>query len=127
VEPHLPSGLVFVYDYPACQAALAQTKLRGDGTLVSRRFEAFLNRMELANGYFELTDAVQQRQRFETDNSTRSMMHKKHMPLDNNLHQAMQAGLPSCAGVALGVDRLLMQLYGIKSIDKVLAFDWERC
>jgi lysyl-tRNA synthetase class 2 len=127
VEPHLPSGLVFVYDYPACQAALAQTKLCDDGTLVSRRFEAFLNRMELANGYFELTDAAQQRQRFETDNSIRSIMHKKQMPLDNNLHQAMQAGLPSCAGVALGVDRLLMQLYGIKSIDKVLAFDWERC
>ena len=127
VEPHLPSGLVFVYDYPACQAALAQTKLCDDGTLVSRRFEVFLNRMELANGYFELTDAAQQRQRFETDNSTRSIMHKKQMPLDNNLHQAMQAGLPSCAGVALGVDRLLMQLYGIKSIDKVLAFDWERC
>ena len=127
VEPHLPSGLVFVYDYPACQAALAQTKLCDDGTLVSRRFEVFLNRMELANGYFELTDAAQQRQRFETDNSTRSIMHKKHMPLDNNLHQAMQAGLPSCAGVALGIDRLLMRLFGVDSIDQVMPFSWQRC
>jgi len=127
IEPKLPDGLVFVYDYPACQAALAQTKLYGDGALVSRRFEVFLNRMELANGYFELTDAAEQRQRFEEDLMARAAAQRSQVPLDNNLHQAMQAGLPSCAGVALGVDRLLMQLYGIKSIDRVLAFGWERC
>ena len=127
IEPTLPDGLVFVHDYPACQSALAQTKLYDDGAVVSRRFEVFLNRMELANGYFELTDAAEQRQRFEQDLLARAVTQKSQIPLDNNLHQAMQAGLPSCAGVALGVDRLLMQLYGVTSISDVIAFNWDRC
>lgn len=127
VEPHLPSGLVFVYDYPACQVALAETKPTKAGYRVSRRFEAFLDGMELANGYFELTDAEELRQRFETDNNLRSRMHKKHMPLDKHLDLAMRAGLPSCAGVALGIDRLLMRLFGVDSIDQVIPFSWQHC
>lgn len=127
IEPKLPSGLVTVYDYPACQSALAQTYTDKHGRQVSRRFEVFLNCVELANGYFELTDAQQQRQRFTADINYRSQANKPVMEIDAKLDQAMQAGLPSSSGVALGVDRLLMQLCGLNSIEAVLAFPWSRC
>ena len=127
VESQLSDGLVFVYDYPSCQAALSQIKSDRENNLVSRRFEVFLNHMELANGYFELTDAVQQQQRFEGDLLARAGAQKLPVALDKNLHSAMQAGLPNCSGVALGVDRLLMQMYDISSINEVLSFSWERC
>jgi lysyl-tRNA synthetase class 2 len=127
IEPKLPSGLVTVYDYPACQSALAQTYTDNDGKLVSRRFEVFLNCVELANGYFELTDAQQQQQRFTADIMQRKQAKKPEMIIDAKLDQAMRAGLPSASGVALGVDRLLMQLCGLSSIEEVLAFPWSRC
>ena len=127
IEPTLPSGLVTVYDYPACQSALAETYADKDGKLVSRRFEVFLNCVELANGYFELTDAQQQQQRFTADIVQRKQTNKPEMIIDAKLDQAMKAGLPSSSGVALGVDRLLMQLCGLSSIDEVLAFPWSRC
>jgi len=127
VEPQLPEGLVFVYHYPACQAALAQIESSAEGYPVSRRFEVFLQGMELANGYLELTDADQQRQRFEADNAVRTAAQRAPMPIDKNLDLAMRAGLPPCAGVALGVDRLLMQLQGVNSIDRVLPFAWQHC
>jgi lysyl-tRNA synthetase class 2 len=95
--------------------------------LVSRRFEVFLNCVELANGYFELTDAQQQKERFSKDIKHRKHANKPVVTLDEKLDQAMQAGLPSCSGVALGVDRLLMQLCQVRSIDDVLAFPWSRC
>ena len=127
VEPNLPSGLITVYDYPACQAALAQTYKDKKGRLVSRRFEVFLNCIELANGYFELTDAQQQKQRFSTDIKHREQANKPPIALDAKLDQAMQAGLPNCSGVAIGVDRLLMQLCQLSTIEEVLAFPWSRC
>ncbi len=127
VEPQLPEGLVLVYHYPACQAALSQIESQDQGYSVSRRFEVFLNRVELANGYLELTDADQQQQRFEADNIERVAAQRNAMPIDKNLDSAMRAGLPPCAGVALGVDRLLMQLQGVSSIDRVLPFAWQRC
>ena len=127
IEPTLPSGLVTVYDYPACQSALAQTYTDNHGKLVSRRFEVFLNCVELANGYFELTDAQQQQQRFTADIMQRKQAKKPEMIIDAKLDQAMKAGLPSASGVALGVDRLLMQLCGLSSIEEVLAFPWSRC
>lgn len=127
VEPDLPSGIVTIYDYPACQAALAQTYEDKQGRLVSRRFEVFLNCIELANGYFELTDAQQQKQRFIRDIEQRKQANKPEIALDAKLDQAMQAGLPSASGVALGVDRLLMQLCQVSNIDDVLAFPWSRC
>lgn len=127
IEPNLPSGLVSIYDFPACQAALAQTYKDKLGRLVSRRFEVFLNCVELANGYFELTDAQQQKERFSKDIKHRKQTNKPAVTLDEKLDQAMQAGLPSCSGVALGVDRLLMQLCQVSTIDKVLAFPWNRC
>jgi lysyl-tRNA synthetase class 2 len=127
VEPQLSKGLVTVYDYPACQAALSQTHQDAEGRLVSRRFEVFLNGMELANGYFELTDAEQQLQRFQQDIEHRQQTNKPEMSIDSRLNKAMQKGLPSCSGVALGVDRLLMQLSDAQSIDEVMAFPWNRC
>jgi len=127
IEPNLPNGLVTIYDYPACQAALAQTYKDKHGTLVSRRFEVFLDCIELANGYFELTDAQQQKQRFSADIDYREQTNKPHIAIDAKLDQAMQAGLPSCSGVALGIDRLLMQLCQLNTIEEALAFPWSRC
>ena len=127
VEPQLPDGLVFIYDYPACQAALAQLHLNAQGQSVSRRFEVFFNSMELANGYMELTDAVQQRERFEKETDQRSAQNKPAVAIDEKLMAALDSGLPPCAGVALGVDRLLMQLLRADSIDQAMAFSWQRC
>jgi lysyl-tRNA synthetase class 2 len=127
IESQLTEGLVTVYDYPACQAALAQTHQDAKGRLVSRRFESFLNGMELANGYFELTDAEQLLQRFKQDIEQRQKANKLAMNIDPKFHEAMREGLPSCSGVALGVDRLLMQLTDAKSITEVIAFPWDRC
>lgn len=127
IERQLPDGLVFVYDYPACQAALAETHYTDKGQQISCRFEAFLNGMELANGYFELTDAQELKRRFEADNEARSVANKNIMPLDSHFHSAMVAGLPRCSGVALGVDRLLMALCGHDSIECGLPFSWQRC
>ena len=127
VEPQLPGGLVFVYDYPICQSALAQTATNGHGQNVSRRFEAFINGMELANGYFELRDGAEQQQRFAQDLKARSAANKPMVEVDSHLMDALHQGLPSCAGVALGVDRLLMQLQGAGSIAEVMPFSWERC
>jgi len=86
-----------------------------------------LNCVELANGYFELTDSQQQKQRFNDDINQRKRANKPEIMLDAKLDHAMRAGLPSCSGVALGVDRLLMQLCDVNTIDKVLPFPWNRC
>lgn len=122
VEPRLPAGVVFVTDYPVCQAALARVVDTPDGVPVARRFEVFLNGVELANGYWELTDAAEQRRRFGEDAELRRVLGKPVRPADERLLAALEAGLPACAGVALGVDRLLMQLLGARHIREVLAF-----
>lgn len=127
VEPNLPKGLVSIYNYPACQSALAQTHKDAEDRLVSRRFEVFLDATELANGYFELRDAKEQLQRFQQDNEQRQKANKPTMEIDPKLDKAMQQGLPSCSGVALGVDRLLMQLSNAQSISEVMAFPWDHC
>ena len=127
VEPQLPPGLVFVYDYPACQSALAQLHNDTKGRQVSRRFEVFLNGLELANGYFELTDRAEQQQRFDGDNAQRIEASKPQIPVDRYLLAALDHGMPGCAGVAMGVDRLLMQLEGADSITQVMPFSWDRC
>lgn len=122
VEPALPAGLVLVYDYPACQAALAQLANDEQGTQVARRFEAFWDGMELANGYFELTSASEQQQRFEHDRQLRVQLGKPTMLADEQLLAALAAGFPECAGVALGVDRLLLKVTGESAIEKVMSF-----
>ena len=122
IEARLPPGIVFVHDYPACLCALAQLGVDEQGVTVARRFEVFLDRTELANGYFELLDAAEQRRRFGEDNRQRKTMGKAEMAADEKLLAALEAGLPPCAGVALGIDRLLMHLVGAQHIDEVMAF-----
>jgi lysyl-tRNA synthetase class 2 len=121
VGPQLGQGrLCFIYDYPASQAALA--RVRG---AVASRFEAYLDGIELANGFHELGDAVEQRARFENDLSERARRGLPCMPMDERFLAALAHGLPECSGVALGFDRLVMCAVGAKRIDEVLAFPFE--
>lgn len=127
IEPRLAGPeLCFIYDYPAAQAALSRITESAD-VLVGQRFELYVDGMELANGYFELADAAQQRARFEKDNERRAEHGLAQRPLDEHLLAALEHGLPSCSGVALGVDRLLMLLTAVSDIRDTLAFDWDRC
>ena len=125
IEPKLGRGrLTFVYDYPASQAALA--RLRPGEPPVGERFELYLNGVELANGFHELGDAGEQRRRFEAENAARRALDLPVMPMDENLLAALEAGLPDCAGVALGFDRLVMLAAGKTALAEVLAFPFER-
>ncbi len=125
IEPHLGQGrLCFLYDYPASQAALA--RLRPGDPPVGERFELYLYGVELANGFHELGDAVEQRRRFEVENAARQAQGLPVMPVDEYLLAALDAGLPDCAGVALGFDRLVMLAAGKNSLAEVLAFPFER-
>jgi lysyl-tRNA synthetase class 2 len=100
--------LVFVHAYPATQAALA--RLTGSQPPTAARFELFVNGLELANGFHELTDASEQRRRFVTDLERRQALGLEPVPIDEDLLAALAAGLPDCAGVALGFERLLALL-----------------
>jgi lysyl-tRNA synthetase class 2 len=125
VEPALPQDRpVFIYDYPASQAALA--RIRPGEPPVAERFELYLGGMELANGFHELADAVEQRQRFATDLAMRKELHLPQVPVDERLLAGLKAGLPGCAGVALGIDRVVMLAAGVKAISEVLSFDYQR-
>ena len=126
VEPKLPAGLVLVYDYPACQAALSQIDRNSKGHSISRRFEVFYNKIEIGNGYFELLDAVDQNGRFDMDIESRLRDGKPFVGKDKKFIDAIEAGLPPCAGIAIGVDRLLMGMLGSASIDEVMSFSWPR-
>jgi len=119
VEPRM-QGYVFVYDYPVSQAALA--RVNADNPKVAERFELFYNGLELANGFSELTDPVVQRARFEEDNRQRLERGLQTYPVDEQLLAALSDGLPECAGVALGLDRLLLVLEDFDSIDQVMTF-----
>jgi len=123
IEPRLGRGLLFVRDYPASQAALA--RLRSGNPPVAARFEVYLDGVELANGFHELADADEQRRRFRRDNELRQQLALETLPADERLLAALQAGLPDCAGVALGLDRLLAIASGVRSIDRVMAFPVE--
>jgi lysyl-tRNA synthetase class 2 len=126
IEPQLrASGLCFVYDYPASQAALARIDT-SEEYAVGHRFELYVDGVELANGYWELADAREQRIRFEADNARRLATGQVERGIDPYLMAALEAGLPDCSGVALGVDRLLMLQTGCDDIRDVLAFDWQR-
>ncbi len=120
-----PNQLLVVHDYPASQCALARLAWR-DGVQVAERFELYLGALELANGYHELTDAAEQRGRFERDCEVRRARGEVVPPTDECLLAALAHGLPACAGVALGVDRLLMAMLGTQRIADVLAFDFAR-
>jgi lysyl-tRNA synthetase class 2 len=116
--------ILLVHDYPASQCALA--KIRRDDPPVAERFELYLGPSELANGYHELLDAGEQRARFERDRAQRAQRGAGLPPIDANLLAALEAGLPDCAGVALGVDRLLAAMLGADALSTVLAFPFDR-
>jgi len=122
LQPALEAGAItIVYDFPASQCSLA--RIRQGQPAVAERFELYLGRQELANGYHELNDAAEQRARFEHDNARRRARGQPELPLDENLLAALD-GLPDCAGVALGVDRLLMDMLETSDIRDVLAFSF---
>ena len=111
VEKNLgQEGMTFLFDYPESQSALARLAVNADGQKVAKRFELYINGIELANGYHELTDADEQMRRFESDNQQRLQAGEPARDIDAGLMAAMNRGLPNCAGVALGVDRLLLLL-----------------
>jgi lysyl-tRNA synthetase class 2 len=112
--------LTFIYDYPASQAALAQ--IRGP---VASRFELYLDGLELANGFHELGVAAEQRLRFEQDSHSRTLRGLPPATTDERFLAALEHGLPDCAGVALGFDRLVMCALELRHIDEVLAFRFE--
>jgi lysyl-tRNA synthetase class 2 len=114
----------YIHDYPASQAALARVR-PGDPPL-AERFEVFVEGLELANGYHELTDATAQRRRFEADLEARREAGLPVVPIDEHLLAALDHGLPDCAGVALGFDRLVMLAMGTREISDVLAFPIDR-
>ncbi len=117
----LGAGRFFITDdYPAEQAALA--RLRSDTPGVAARFELVVNGLELANGYHELTDAEELRRRMRCDNQHRQGLGKPAVEPDQRLLAAMRHGLPDCAGVALGLDRLVMLAVGASSIREVVPF-----
>lgn len=121
-----PDELLAVIDWPASQCALARLRDAGDGHPVAERFELYLGPVELANGYHELADAGEQRARFLRDLERRRGREASEPPLDEAFLAALAAGLPDCAGVALGVDRLLMAMLGTDRVADVLAFDFAR-
>jgi len=125
VQPGLADrGAVLIHDFPASQAALA--RIRAGASPVAERFELFVGGVELANGYHELADAGEQRSRFEAELARRRARGLAVPPVDERLLAALAHGLPDCAGVALGVDRLIMVAAGAGHIDGVIAFPLAR-
>ncbi len=114
-----PNLMTVVYDFPASQASLAKTRLI-QGREVADRFEVYLSGVELANGFNELTDANLQLARFKQDNQLRRQMKLPEIEIDMDLIEALRKGLPDCAGVALGLDRLMMIALNHPSIDHVI-------
>lgn len=119
------TGRVFITDYPAADAALARLRER-DGRTVADRFELVIDGVEIANGYHELTDAEELRRRFVRDQHQRNELGKEALAIDEAFLEAHRAGLPDCAGVAVGLDRLFALALGASSISEVLSFAWDR-
>lgn len=122
IEPRI--GLkkpIFVYDYPVSQAALA--RIQPGNPPVASRFEVYFKGIELANGFHELANATEQRARFENDLIERKKLGLTELPIDEYFLTALTHGLPDCAGVALGIDRLMMLALNAKQISDVVSFD----
>mgnify|MGYP003446436198 CR=1 FL=1 len=125
VGPRLgPGALTFITHYPASQAALA--RLDPADPRVAHRFELYADGVELANGFHELADGAEQRCRFEADRRERQRRGLAAHALDERLLAALEQGLPDCAGVALGFDRVAMLAAGASRIEDVLSFDYDR-
>lgn len=113
---------VFIRDYPASQAALARLRALPDGSSVAERFELYVDGLELANGFRELADGLEQRRRFAQDLQTRRRRAQAVNPLDERLLAALEHGLPDCAGVALGFDRMVMAALRLPSLEATMTF-----
>jgi len=121
LQPRLDADVALVvHDFPASQCALARVVER-DGVCVAERFECYLGRRELANGYHELNDAREQRRRFEADLAVRRARGQAEVAIDLRLIAALPQ-LPDCAGVALGIERLLQAMLGADDLGDVLAY-----
>jgi lysyl-tRNA synthetase class 2 len=124
LQPAFPRDrITVIHDYPASQSALARIR-PGDPPL-AERFELYLGPYELANGYHELNDAAEQRARFERDNARRRERGLREMPIDEQLLAVLER-MPDCAGVAMGIERLLMCMAGTDRIADVLAFPFSK-
>lgn len=131
VEPNIGQHQpCFIHSYPPSQAALAKVQtsvsLAGIPIETAARFELYWKGMELANGYYELSDSVEQMQRMQLDLEARVKDSKPERQIDERLVKALEAGLPECSGVALGIDRLLMVLLEAKNIESVIPFTNDR-
>lgn len=123
IEPHLgKDSPQFLMDYPESEAALAQTYLNANGDRVAKRFELYIQNMELCNGYEELTDAAEQRRRFEADIAWRKAQNKPVPAMDERFLAALDHGMPAASGVAMGLDRLFMLALGKSKIEDVVLF-----
>ncbi len=120
VLPQFSHAALFLTHYPASQAALA--RISPDNPNTAERFELILRGVEIANGFRELTDAAEQRNRFQKELDERAMEELPPIPMDENFLDALESGLPECSGVAIGVDRLMMQSMGKELIGEVLPF-----
>jgi elongation factor P--(R)-beta-lysine ligase len=126
IEPHLGfDAPCFIYDYPATQASLS--KIRQDTPPVAERFELYIKGVELANGFHELTDATEQKNRFEANRAQRKKEGLADIAIDPYFINALETGLPDCAGVALGLDRLLMIQSKATNIQELISFPWQHC
>jgi lysyl-tRNA synthetase class 2 len=125
IQPYLGESTVcMVYGYPACQSSLARINERN--SQVSDRVEVFINGIELGNGYYELTDAKEQGRRFDGEQAIRQQRNRPVSVKDMHLIEALEAGLPECSGMAIGLDRLLMLLTNSSTIEDVLNFPISR-
>ena len=126
IEPKLGGDHLFVLKYfPPTQAALAKTLADENGKMVACRFEVYYKGIELANGYHELTDPIEQRRRFNEANSARISAGKDALKIDEHLLSALDKGLPDCCGVAVGFDRLMQLKHGLTEIKNVIPLSWE--
>lgn len=125
VQPKLGENAVcMVYGYPACQSSLA--RINNHDSQITDRVEIFINGIELGNGYYELADAEEQERRFVQEIAIRQQR-KRPVPVkDQRLVAALRAGLPDCCGMAIGLDRLLMLLAKLSTIDDVVSFPVQR-
>jgi lysyl-tRNA synthetase class 2 len=115
---------LFVYHFPLEQASLSA--VNKEDNRVSERFEIFFKGIELGNGFYELTDYFEQKNRFIKDNKKRCNMNFPEQKIDEHFLNAMKNGLPPCSGVAIGLDRLIMIALNKKSIDQVMSFSFDR-
>ncbi len=121
IVPRLdPHAISFIYDFPASQAALA--RIKSQEPPVAARFEAFSGGIELANGFGELTDVAEHRRRFDKDLALRDRGGRHRPPSDERFLEALRHGLPPCAGVAVGVDRLVALAAGLTDIAATISF-----